>query len=439
MKRARPSSETRLAAGSDPVTHPGGVRQTRLPGGLRVVTDAMDTIETLAVGVWADVGARHEPADINGVSHMLEHMAFKGTRRRSALDIAVEMEDVGGHMNAYTSREHTAFYARMLREDLPLAVDLLADILQHSVYDPEELSREKSVVVQEICQSIDTPDDIVFDHFQATAYGDQPLGRPVLGTVDSVRGLDRETVGGFQHTHYSPDRLVIAAAGRVDHDALVDLALDHFNALNARPPALGQPARYTGGEFREARDVEQVHVVLGFDGVSYEDPDYYASILLAMLLGGGMSSRLFQEVREKRGLAYTVNAYASSYVDGGLFTLYAGTGPDDAGDLTPVLCDEINKVRRRVDAEEVTRARAQLRAGLLMGQESASGRCEQLARQMLVYGRPVPMAEVLAELEAVDPAAITRVAERIFSTPPTLASLGDIAGVEPLERLAARV
>lgn len=416
-----------------------GVRQTRLPGGLRVVSDPMTSVETVAIGVWADVGARHEPAAINGVSHMLEHMAFKGTERRSALDIAVEMEDVGGQMNAYTSREHTAFFARMLHEDVPLAVDLLADILQHSVFDDEELEREKSVVVQEICQSIDTPDDIVFDHFQQTAYGDQPLGRPVLGTVDSVGALDRDIVGGFQRTHYSPERLVISAAGRVDHDALVDLAIDHFTALNPRPPALGQPARYTGGEFREARAVEQVHVVLGFDGVAYDDPDYYASIVLATLLGGGMSSRLFQEVREKRGLAYTVSSYASSYVDGGLFTLYAGTGPNDAGALTPVLCDEINKVRRRVSGDEIDRARAQLRAGLLMGQESASGRCEQLARQILVYGRPVPMAEVLAELEAVDERAVLRAAARIFATPPTLASLGEIAGVEPLERLAARL
>lgn len=439
MKRVSQPAEAETGACSGEAGGASGVRVTRLPGGLRVLTDPMDTVETIAVGVWADVGARHEPAEINGVSHMLEHMAFKGTERRSALDIAVEMEDVGGHMNAYTSREHTAFYARMLREDLPLAVDLLADILQHSVFDAEELAREKSVVVQEICQSIDTPDDIVFDHFQATAYGDQPLGRPVLGTVESVRALDPGIVGGFQRTHYSPDRLIIAGAGRIDHDALVDLALDHFTALNPQPPALGQPARYTGGEFREARDVEQVHVVLGFDGVSYEDPDYYASVLLAMLLGGGMSSRLFQEVREKRGLAYTVSAYASSYVDGGLFTLYAGTGPDDAAALTPVLCDEINKVRRRVDATEVIRARAQLRAGLLMGQESAGGRCEQLARQMLVYGRPVPMEEVLSELDAVDARDIVRAAERVFSTPPTLTALGDIGGVESLDRLAARL
>jgi len=439
MKRVRQPAEAETGPRGGDAGGASGVRVTRLPGGLRVLTDPMDTVETIAVGVWADVGARHEPTEINGVSHMLEHMAFKGTERRSALDIAVEMEDVGGHMNAYTSREHTAFYARMLREDLPLAVDLLADILQHSVFDAEELAREKSVVVQEICQSIDTPDDIVFDHFQATAYGDQPLGRPVLGTVESVRALDSGIVGGFQRTHYSPERLIIAAAGRIDHDALVDLALDHFTALNPQPPALGQPARYTGGEFREARDVEQVHVVLGFDGVSYEDPDYYASVLLAMLLGGGMSSRLFQEVREKRGLAYTISAYASSYVDGGLFTLYAGTGPDDAAALTPVLCDEINKVRRRVDATEIMRARAQLRAGLLMGQESAGGRCEQLARQMLVYGRPVPMEEVLSELEAVDVRDILRAAERVFSTPPTLTALGDIGGVESLDRLAARL
>jgi len=418
---------------------PSDIRETRLPNGLRVLTDPMDTVETVSVGVWADVGARHEPAEINGVCHMLEHMAFKGTRRRSALDIAVEMEDVGGHMNAYTSREHTAFYAKMLREDLPLAVDILADILQHSVFDPEELERERGVVVQEICQSIDTPDDIVFDHFQATAYGGQALGRPVLGTVDSVRKLDSGIVGGFQHAHYSPERLVVAAAGRVDHDTLVDMVAAQFTDLTARAPDSGQPARYTGGEYREPRDVEQVHVVMGFDGVAYEDPDYYAAVVLATLMGGGMSSRLFQEVREKRGLAYTVSAYATSYVDGGLFTLYAGTGPEDVAALTPVLCDEINKVRRQVFADEVARARAQLRAGILMGMESSSGRCEQLARQILVYGRPISNEEVLTGLEAVDEAAVVRVADRIFSTPPTLAALGMLDAMEPLDRMKARV
>jgi predicted Zn-dependent peptidase len=402
---------------------------------MRVVSDPMDTVETVSVGVWADVGARHEPAEINGVCHMLEHMAFKGTRRRSALDIAVEMEDVGGHMNAYTSREHTAFYAKMLREDLPLAVDILADIVQHSVFDPEELAREQGVVMQEIFQSIDTPDDIVFDHFQATAYGDQPLGRPVLGTVESVGRLSSEVIGGFRRAHYSPDRLVIAAAGRVDHDALVELVQAHFTDLDGHAAPIPQPARYTGGAYHESRDVEQAHIVLGFDGVAYADPDYYASVILATLLGGGMSSRLFQEVREKRGLAYTVNAFASSYVDGGLFTLYAGTGPDEVAQLMPVLRGEIDKVRVAVCPDEVARARAQLRAGILMGQESTSGRCEQLARQILVYGRPVPNAEVLAALEAVDEAAVTRVAERLFSSPPTLAALGAIKGLESLEPL----
>ncbi|KAA5605039.1 insulinase family protein [Roseospira marina] len=411
------------------------IRETRLPSGLRVLTDPMDTVETVSVGVWADVGARHEPAPLNGVCHMLEHMAFKGTRRRSALDIAVEMEDVGGNMNAYTSREHTAFYAKMLKDDLPLAVDILADILQHSVFDPEELAREQGVVVQEIAQSIDTPDDIVFDHFQATAYGDQPLGRPVLGTVETVEGLNSDTIGGFQHTHYSPDRLVVAAAGRVDHDALVDLVGRQFTALNPRPAKGDLHAHYTGGEYRESRDVEQTQVVLGFEGVAYDDPDYYATVMLATLLGGGMSSRLFQEVREKRGLAYTVNAFASSYIDGGLFTLYAGTGPEDVAALTPVLCEEIGKVRTRVAADEVARARAQLRAGILMGQESTTGRCEQLARQILVYGRPISNEEVLAELNTIDEAAIVRVANRVFSTAPTLAALGSIDGMVSLERL----
>ncbi len=260
------------------------IRLTRLDNGLTVVTDHMPSVESVSLGVWVDAGTRHEAPEINGVSHLLEHMAFKGTRRRSAQGIAEEIEAVGGSINAYTAREHTAYYAKVLKDDVGLAVDIIADILQHSVLDQEELAREQTVVVQEIGQAIDTPDDIIFDHFQATAYPDQALGQPVLGTADLVRGMTRDTVAGYMAEHYSAGSMILAAAGRVDHDALVAMAGEGFTGLREGKRPDKERALYKGGLYREERDLEQVHLVLGFDGVAYEDPDYYASTVLSTLL-----------------------------------------------------------------------------------------------------------------------------------------------------------
>ncbi len=410
-----------------------------LDNGLRVVTDRMETVETASLGVWVDVGTRHEQAAINGVSHLLEHMAFKGTRRRTPRAIAEEIEAVGGLLNAYTSREHTAYYAKVLKEDIGLALDIVADILQNSTLDDEELARERGVVIQEINQAVDTPDDIVFDHFQAAAYPDQPLGRPVLGTVETVRGMSREVVAGYLARTYGAGRMVLSAAGNVDHAALVAMAEDAFGGLSPRSEAREEPARYVGGEHREDRRLEQVHVVLGFDGPGYLDDGFYASQVLSTLLGGGMSSRLFQEVRERRGLAYSVFSFSSSYVDGGLFGVYAGTGEDEAAELLPVLCDEVLKVTNAIADDELARARAQIKAGVLMALESTSSRCEQLARQMLIFGRPVPTEEVVAKIEAVDAAAVRATASRILATPPTLAVIGPLGRVEEYDRVRARL
>lgn len=415
------------------------VRETRLPNGLRVVTDPMDTVESASIGVWVDAGTRHEPAEINGVSHLLEHMAFKGTARRSARDIAEEMDAVGGHLNAYTARDHTAYYAKVLRDDCPLALDIISDILQHSTIEPEELAREQTVVVQEISQAIDTPDDIIFDHFQATAYPDQPLGRPVLGTEDLVRAMSRDTLAGYMGSRYAAPSMVLAASGRIDHDQLVEDAAKAFAALPGAGETGGDKAAYAGGDFREERDIEQVNLVLGFDGVSYTDPDYYAASVLSTLVGGGMSSRLFQEIREKRGLCYSIYSFTSSYDDGGLFGFYAGTGEDEVEELVPVLCDEIVKVAAGVDEAELMRARAQLKSSILMSLESTSSRCEQLARQILVYGRPIPTAEVVSKVEAVTSADVARVAKRLFAGQPTIAAIGPLAKLESFERIAERL
>lgn len=415
------------------------IRVTTLDNGLRVLTDPMDTVESVSLGLWVEAGTRHEPAEVNGISHLLEHMAFKGTERRSARAIAEEMDNVGGHLNAYTARDHTAYYAKVLKEDGALALDILADILQNSTLDAEELAREQAVVVQEINQSIDTPDDIIFDHFQATAFPDQPLGRPVLGTETLVRAMTRDTVRGYLDTHYSAPRMVLSAAGRIDHDQLVATARQAFAGLSGTAESSPEPARYGGGEYREDRDIEQVNLVLGYGGVAYDDPDYYAVSVLSTLLGGGMSSRLFQEIREKRGLVYSIYSFSSSYADGGLFGIYAGTGEDEVEELVPVLCDEVVKATAGVAEDELHRARAQLKASILMSLESTSSRCEQLARQVLVYGRPIPTHEVVEKVEAIDAAHIARVARRLFAQTPTIAAIGPLDKLEDHARMVERL
>jgi predicted Zn-dependent peptidase len=415
------------------------VRVTTLENGMRILTDTMQSVETVSLGVWVDVGTRHEPAEINGVAHVLEHMAFKGTERRSALDIAAEIEAVGGHLNAYTSREHTAYYAKVLKENLPLAVDILGDILQYSVFEQRELERERTVILQEIGQANDTPDDIIFDLFQERAFPDQAMGRPVLGRSEIIRQMDRETVARYMQRSYAAPGMLFAAAGNVDHEALVALARRAFRALPAQGTARSEPARYLGGDFREIRDLEQVHVVMGFPGFCYGDDDYYAASVVSSALGGGMSSRLFQEIREKRGLVYSIYSFTHAYSDVGLFGVYAGTGEDEVEELMPVLCDEIRKLSAGLEVAELERARAQLKAGLLMSLESTTARCEQQAAHMLVFGRPLDMSEMVARIDAVDVRAVERVARRLRSAPPTLTALGPVGRVESYEKVAARL
>jgi len=415
------------------------VMLSRLSNGMSVLTDRMDSVETVSLGVWVDVGTRHEPAAINGVAHLLEHMAFKGTARRSALDIAAEIEAVGGHVNAYTSREHTAYYAKVLKADVALAVDILADILQHSSFDPAELERERAVILQEIGQAQDTPDDIIYDLFQERAFPDQPMGQPVLGRAEIVKSLDRDAVAGYQKGTYAAPGMLLVAAGNVAHDTLVALAERAFTELAPAGAARTEPARYVGGELRQNRELEQVHVLLGLPGFAFGDRDYYAASVLSTAFGGGMSSRLFQEVRERRGLVYSIYSFSHSYSDGGLFGIYAGTGESEAAELMPVLCDEIGALAEGLEPAELERARAQLKAGLLMSLEGTTARCEQQASHMLVYGRPLDPAELVRFIDAVDEDAVIRVARRLASGAPTLAALGPIGRIEDYQRLAARL
>ena len=415
------------------------IQVTRLPSGLLVATETMERVETVSFGAYVATGTRSETAAENGASHFLEHMAFKGTARRSAADIAEEIENVGGQINAYTAREQTAYYVKLLKEDLALGADIIGDILTHSTFAPDELERERGVILQEIGQANDTPDDIIFDRFQEIAYPDQPMGRPVLGTEGGIAAMGRDVLTGYMQRHYAAGNIVVAAAGALTHKAVVDLARQHFAGLPAAMPGPFLPGAYRGGEFREARELDQVHIVLGFPSVAYDDPDYYPVLLLSTLLGGGMSSRLFQEIREKRGLVYSIYSFSAPFMDGGLFGIYAGTGEAEAEELVPVTLEELRKVQKGVSEAELHRARAQVKASLLMSLESTGSRCEQVARQIQVFGRIVPTAETVAKLNAVTVEDVRRAAMRVFRAAPTLAAMGPADKVPHLPAIAEKL
>jgi len=397
---------------------------TTLPNGLRIVTDSIPHVETVTCGLWVDVGARHEPAPINGISHVLEHMAFKGTERRTALQIVEEIEAVGGYLNAYTSREATAYHARILKDNVGLAVDILADILQNSTFDATEFAREQSVIIQEIGQTIDTPDDIVFDYFQEKCFPDQPMGRAILGTSEIIQSLTPQQVKTYMKDHYGAQQMVFAAAGKLNHEELVNLVSEKFSALPLDCPKEAAPAQYKGGTLHQARDLEQTHIVLGFEGLPFGHPDYYTASVLSTILGGGMSSRLFQEIREKRGLVYTIYTFSSSYRDSGIFGLYAGGSPKQVAELLPVVQEELQRLPKTLELSEINRAKAQLKSSLMMSLESTTARCEQLANHMLIYGRPIPPRETLEKVDAVSLDQIALLANTLFSRPQTLATIG---------------
>ncbi len=420
-------------------TVPPSAEVTRLASGLTIVSETMPRVETVSLGAWVAAGTRHETEAENGVAHFLEHMAFKGTARRSAQAIAEEIEAVGGHLNAYTAREQTAFYAKVLKEDAELAVDIIADLLTHSTLDEGELERERGVILQEIGQANDTPEDVVFDHFQATAFPSQPMGRPTLGTEASVRAMPRAALSGWLRRYYGPANMIIAAAGNITHERLLALSARHFADLPTVAAARETPGSYQGGEHREERALDQAHIVLGFPGVEYRHADYWAASLLSTLLGGGMSSRLFQEVRERRGLVYSIYTFVQPFNDTGLFGLYAGTGEREAAELVPVVAEELAKVQQSVLPEELKRAKAQTKASVLMALESTGARSEQIARQLQVHGRVLPTAEIVARIEAVTAADVERLAARLFRAVPTLAAIGPLGRLPPLASIAERL
>ncbi|MGK2285152.1 M16 family metallopeptidase [Pedomonas sp. V897] len=413
---------------------------SRLANGLRIASLDMPGLETAAVGLYVDTGSRFEPAPAHGVAHMLEHMVFKGTRRRSARQIAEEIEAVGGLLNAYTGRDQTTFYARVLADDIPLGLDLISDLITEPALDAEEMNREREVILQELCQARDTPDDIIFDDLQETAFAGQPLGRSILGTEETIQSLQPVDVRDWLDGHYRAESMVLAVAGKVDHAAIVRLAEERLGSLTAgrRPDCAA--ARYTGGETRSAKPIEQTHVALALKGVSYSDPDYYPLLIYATALGGGMSSRLFQAVREERGLAYSIYSYATNYAETGLFTLYLATGPDSAGEAVSLTLDTLLGSLDGMSAEELHRARAQLKASVFMGLESCSGLSEQIGRQLLLFGRVISTAEIIERIEAATAEDIRAAAVRMVQSGPlTLATVGPSSRVPGVDTLQARL
>jgi predicted Zn-dependent peptidase len=416
------------------------VQCTELESGLTVVTEKMPHLESVALGVWVKSGSRDEQADEHGIAHLLEHMAFKGTARRSARQIAEEIENVGGEVNAATSTETTSYYARVLRDDTALALDILADILTESAFDEEELTREKHVILQEIGAANDTPDDVVFDRFAETAFRDQTIGRAILGTPETVKSFTPDQIRAYLARNYTTDRMFVVAAGAVDHDTIVKQAEERFARVPRKPVAkpVTDPAIYTGGETRETRDLMDAQVLIGFEGRAYHARDFYASQVLANILGGGMSSRLFQEVREIRGLCYSVYAFHWGFSDTGIFGIHAATGAQDMRELVPVIISELRKASEKIDISEIDRARAQIRAQLLMGQESPAARAGQIARQMMLYGRPISNTELMERLSGITPERLTDLAGRLFfDTKPCLSAIGPLEHLAPMSDIAA--
>ena len=374
---------------------------TTLDNGFRIVTENMSGLKSASVGIWIDTGGRNETLKQNGIAHFLEHMAFKGTLKRSSLDIAQAIENVGGYINAYTSREMTAYYARVLENDVPLAIDVISDILLNPIFDKQELETERGVILQEIGQSLDTPDDVIFDWLQETAYPDQPLGRTILGSTERVRNFSRDDLIGFVSDHYGPEQMVLSAAGAINHEEVVSQAKSLFDKKVPIKKSKAVGSLYSGGELQVEKDLEQAHFALAFEAPGYLSDSIYASQIYSIALGGGMSSRLFQEIREKRGLCYTIFAQAGAYSDTGLLTIYSGTSSENLKNLSDITISEMKRAAIDFEQAELDRARVQMKAGMLMGLESASSRVERLARMLIIWNRIPSLDEVVQKIDAV--------------------------------------
>jgi len=410
----------------------GLVRHTVLPGGLRIVTESVPTVRSVTVGVWVGVGSRDEAPSLAGASHYLEHLLFKGTRRRDALDISAAIDAVGGEMNAFTSKEYTCFYARVLDTDLPLAVDVVGDLVTSSVIRAADVDAERGVILEEIAMHEDDPTDMVHDQFAQVLFDGGALARPVLGTVESIETIGRSAINGYYRRRYRPQDMVVAVAGNVDHNSVVRLVKKAFGAAGmldgvSEPTAArrGKLISTASGVRVVRRTTEQANVVLGGPGVARTDERRFALGVLNAALGGGMSSRLFQEVREKRGLAYSVYSYHAQYADTGLFGVYAGCVPRKVDDVLAICREELDKVAASgITFEELERGKGQLRGSMVLGLEDTGSRMSRIGKAELVYGEQLSVDDVLARIDSVTLDEVTEVAADVLSATPTLAVVG---------------
>jgi predicted Zn-dependent peptidase len=398
---------------------------TALPNGLRIVTHHMPGLETVSLGVWVAVGARHERDDQHGLAHFLEHMAFKGTKKRSARQIADEIESVGGDLNASTGLDSTAYFARVLKGDDTVALELIADILLNSKFAAEDIERERVVIQQEIAASDDNPDEMAFDLMQGVAFPGQSIGRPILGTKASVGSFRGPDFKSYLDEHYLPDAIVVSAAGAVHHKAIVRHVEALFGGLTSRKRGIESPVLYRGGFAASNKPFEQSHVLIGLPSPSYLEPGFYTAQVFSGLFGGGMSSRLFQEIREDRGLCYSIDSSIWGLRDTGMLSVHAATSPEMVGELADVVAAQLEEIAATGPTEaELQRSKAQLKAGLLMALESSAVNAEQMARQLLAQDRLIPIAELVEHVEAVDQARIKAFAETLIEETVSVAVIG---------------
>jgi hypothetical protein len=398
--------------------------------GLTVATDTASDFESITVSVLVKNGSRNENQQNNGISHFLEHMAFKGTSTRTARDIAEEFDMIGGYFNAYTSRTSTVYYAKVLKDDLEKATDILTDIILNSTFAKEELEKEREVILQELCMTRDTPDDIVFDYFQETAFKDQPLGRSILGTEEFIKKLSREELCDYFKNQYSTKNTIISAAGNFDADKFNDMVDDRFKNFQTKGVSKYEKANYSGGELRVSKDLEQNQFLMGFEGLSYLDENFYDLQILAIILGGGMSSRLFQEIREKRGLVYNISAFSSSYSDCGIFGIHSALDSKNINLLIDLIIQELLSVIEKIDDMEIERAKAQVRSNLLMSMESTTSRAKKLCNNFAMFGRYISNDEILKKVSDVSAVSLKKIAKQILSNNNiTITTLGNVANI----------
>lgn len=403
------------------------VNLSKLANGLRVVTVERPQTETVSLGIWVNTGSAYETADINGISHFVEHMVFKGSDKRTSLQISEDIENVGGNTNAYTSREHTVYYAKMLKGDVELALDVLSDFVMAPSFDENEMVKEKEVVVQEIKQTNDDPSDIVFDYFQETAYANQPMGKSILGPAEIVRSFNAAKLREYMSHNYAAENIVVAAVGNLRHEEFVRMVEQRMAGLRAKTSFVKAPQVYTGGEFIKVRDTEQAQVLLGFNAVDFRSPMYYPVNIMSTILGGGMSSRLFQEIREKRGLVYTVYSFVNSHTESGLMGVYAGLDQEQISEYVPVVVDEIKKmVNEPVSDKELSRVKVQMKASILMALESSSSTAEVIARQQLGHDRSIPLEEIVGKIENTSKDDVMKAAQQVFGSKLTYTLMGQL-------------